>query len=287
MAKSMKFLKSKFFIICLCVAIILVMIPSAMSILGYTEVVRSIFKTIATPFEWCGSKAADAVNGFTSVFSEYDRLKAENEELRATIESMENEKYDAEVIKEQNEWLKEYLNLSTENPDFVLTDASIISRESGNYATVLTLNKGSVNGIKKNMPVITSGGVFGYVKEVGINWCKVVSIVETASSVGAYVGRSGVLGVVEGDQLLRNDGVCKMTYIEADSDIKVGDRIYTSGTGKIYPGGLLIGTVASIEADEYSRTLVATISPAVNFSDISSINNVMIIKGYDTEDTES
>ena len=86
--------------------------------------------------------------------------------------------------------------------------------------------------------------------------------------------------MVEGDQLLRADGLCKMTYIDASSDIKVGDKVKTGGNGNIYPAGLVIGTVVSIEADEYTRTLIAYIEPAVDFDDISKTSRVMIISGY-------
>jgi rod shape-determining protein MreC len=187
------------------------------------------------------------------------------------------------VITEENDWLKSYLKIKTDHPALLMTDATIISRQSGNYSTVLTLNRGKVHGIKRNMPVITADGVFGYVSEVSLDSCKVVSLVETASSLGAYTDRANVVGVVEGDSILRESGICKMTYIDASADIKVGDKVYTGGNGKIYPAGLLIGTVTSIEADEYTRTLKAYVEPAIDFSDISSTNRVMIITGYTTE----
>ena len=144
---------------------------------------------------------------------------------------------------------------------------------------MLTLNCGTVHGIKKEMPVITADGVFGYVSDVGLDWCKVVSIIETTSAVAVYTDRSGVIGTVVGSTELREKGMCVMSY-SAGADIKVGDRIYTSGTGSIYPGGLLLGTVETIRADEVTRTLVAEIRPSIDFTDISNITGVMIINGY-------
>lgn len=275
----MKLIRSKLFIICVIIAVALALTSSILAALGRSDILGSAVKTVALPFEWCGNKVAGAIDGFVSVFTDYDRLVEENEALREQIESMENEKADASVLREENEWLKEYLGLHAEHPELNLTSANIISRESGNYATVLTLNCGAVHGIKKEMSVITADGVFGYVSEVGLDWCKVVSIIETASKVGVYAERSGVIGTVEGSTELREDGMCVMTY-SAGSDIKIGDRVYTSGTGSIYPGGLLLGTVEEITADEATRTLVATIRPAVDFTDISKITSVMVINGY-------
>lgn len=277
----MKFLKSKFFLVCLAIVVVLALSTALLAALGITGPIRSVLKTVAVPFEWCGSRVADAVNGFCEVFADHDRLKAENEELRAQLESVENQQYENEVLREENEWLKGYLNIAGEHPEFLLTDARILSRESDNYSTVLSLDRGSVHGVELNMPVITEDGVFGYVQELGLDWCKVVSIVETATSVGAYVERSGVGGVVEGDADLRAGGVCRMTYIENTADLRIGDRVYTSGgSGSQYPAGLLIGEVIAIEADENTRTLTATIQPAVDFGALDSLRGVMIVCGY-------
>lgn len=74
-----------------------------------------------------------------------------------------------------------------------------------------------------------------------------------------------------------------MTYIEYTADIRVGDRVYTAGgVGSLYPSGLLIGEVVSIEADE-SRNLVAIIAPATDFSLRESETHMMILSGYAEE----
>lgn len=275
----MKFVKTKFFFVCIAVAVVLVMVPAVLTAFGQTDIVRSGLKTAAKPFEWCGSKLASAVDGFVSLFTDYGDLQAENEELRERIESLENERADNAVLEAENEWLKKFLDIKNKNPDFVLTDADIIAHEAGNYATVLTLNKGTVHGIKKNMPVISSDGVVGYVSETGLDWCKVMSITETASKVGVYTDRTGVIGTVEGSLELRAEGKCLMSY-DADADIKVGDRVYTSGTGSIYPDGLLVGRIISVEADEATRRLVAVVDPAVDFTSLEKLDGVMIVCGY-------
>ena len=275
----MKFVKTKFFAVALAVATVLVLVPAVLAAFGQTDIIRSGLKTVAKPFEWGAGKVADAVGGFVSVFTDYDEVQKENEELRAALDSIENEKAENEVLREENSWLKEFLDIKTSSPDFELMDASVISHEAGNYSTVLTLNKGTVHGVKKNMPVITSAGLLGYVSEAGLDWCKVVSIIESDSKAAVYTDRTGVIGTVEGDPKLRNEGKCLMSY-SADSDIKVGDRVYTSGTGSIYPDGLLVGSIASIEADESTRRLMAVVEPAVDLTALDSLGRVMIVRGY-------
>ena len=280
----MKLLKSKVFLICLAVAAALALISVVFAVLGWTGPVGSVLRTVAKPFEWCGARIADAMNGFVDTFTEYDRLKEENQALRDELNSDRLDREELEQLRRENQWLKDFLDLSSEHPDFRMESASVIAREADNYSTVLTLNRGTVHGIKVNMPVLTPDGVFGYVKEVGLDWCRVVSIVETESSVGAYTKRGGVLGVVEGDADLRDGGTCLMRYVESSADLRIGDAVYTSGgPGSIYPEGLLIGEVISIDADEGTRTLIAGIQPAVDFSSTDGLRDVMILCGYDTE----
>ncbi|MBQ8849584.1 MAG: rod shape-determining protein MreC [Clostridia bacterium] len=277
----MKFLKSKFFIITVSVVLLLALITGILSLVGFSGPVKLVLGTLAKPFSWVGTYFADAVNGFVEVFTDYDELKAENEALRAELDALKDASYNSEVLEKENEWLKEYINLATDHPSFELTDARIIGRTADNYSTVLTLDRGTVHGVKVNMAVITSDGVFGHVVEVGLDYCRVQSIVETASSVGVYALRSGATGIVEGDADLREGGNCRMTYIDSEADIRIGDRIYTSGgAGSAYPSGLYVGEVTSLDADESTRQLIATVTPAVDFTDVTDIEKIMIITGY-------
>ena len=71
-----------------------------------------------------------------------------------------------------------------------------------------------------------------------------------------------------------------MTYIDAEADIRVGDLVYTNGSGSMYPAGLLLGKIVAIEADEATRSLVAEIEPAVDFTAIDRIDRLVIVCGY-------
>ena len=222
---------------------------------------------------------SNAVNGFTEVFTEYDKLKAENQTLKDELALMREQEKDAEVLKEENAWLKEYINFATEHPGFELTGATVVARDTSSYSLTLTLNKGSVHGVKENMPVISEDGTFGHVTEVGLDWCRVVAITSPDVSVGVSAKRTGETGVVTGDSALSGDGKCNMTYINKDSQIRIGDEIYTSGgAGSAYPAGLYIGKVTSIEPADGSLT--AKIEPAVDFSEENSFKKLMIVTGY-------
>ena len=277
----MKFFKSKAFIISLVCAIVLTLIPTMLAAFGGLDLLRSFAGTIAKPFTIAGSKVAEAFNGFVDVFAEYDELKAENEQLKEELEAYKEKEYNEQLLREQNDWLKDYINFHASNPEFKLTDAKIVSREAGNYGTVITLNKGTAHSIKRNMPVITADGLLGYVSEVALDWCKVTTVIEAKNSIGVYSERQGLQGILTGSIELREEGLCKMTFIDSADGIQIGDKIYTSGGSKsIYPADLYIGSVSEVKIDEITGEAVATVTPKIDFTKLSEISDVMIICGY-------
>lgn len=274
----MKFLKSKAFIICLVCAIVLTLIPMLLAAFGGTDLLRSFAGTVAKPFNIAGSKVAEAFNGFVEVFADYDDLQKENESLRAELDAYKEKEYEEAILREQNDWLKDYINFHSTNPSAKLTDAKIISREAGNFGTVITLNKGSAHSIKKDMPVITADGLLGYVSEVALNWCKVTTVIEAKNSIGVYSERKGTQGILTGSVELREQGLCKMTFINGADGMQIGDKIFTSGGSQsIYPSNLYVGSVSELKIDPVTGEAVAIVTPKIDFTKLSDISDVMII----------
>ena len=273
----MRIFQNKFFIICLCIALVLTIVPSVFAIMGYRSLAKNIVGTVTMPVRWVATTIGNAFEGFGKYFG---NMKALNEENKALIDenaALKEQLAQAELLERENERLRDYLDMKNKYPSFAMEEGMVISHSSGNYITNFTLNRGTLHGIQTNMPVITKDGIVGYVVEVGLNWCMVSTLIETATSVGAYIPRSEVVGIVSGDYSMRHEGTCKISYIDAEADVQVGDAVYSSGTGSVYPADLKIGTVTAIEVDEYNRTLVATVTPTVDFS---TLKWVMVITGY-------
>ena len=273
----MRIFQNKFFLVCLCIALVLTIVPSVFAIMGYRSLAKNIVGTVTMPVRWVATTVGNAFEGFGKYFGTMRALNEENKALIDENEKLKEQLKDAELLEKENERLRDYLDMKNQYPSFALEEGMVISHSSGNYITNFTLNRGTLHGIKTNMPVITKEGIVGYVVEVGLNWCMVSTLIETATSVGAYIPRSEVVGIVSGDYSMRQQGTCKIGYIDASADVQVGDTVYSSGTGSVYPADLKIGTVTAIEVDEYNRTLVATVTPAVDFSELKW---VMVITGY-------
>ena len=273
----MRIFQNKFFIICLCIALVLTIVPSVFSIMGYRSLAKNIVGTVTMPVRWVATTIGNAFQGWGKYFAGMKALDEKNKALIDENAALREQLQNAELLEKENERLRDYLDMKNKYPSFKMEEGMVISHSSGNYITNFTLNRGTLHGIAPNMPVVTKDGIVGYVVEVGLNWCMVSTLIETATSVGAYIPRSEVVGIVSGDYSMRQEGTCKIGYIDAAADVQVGDAVYSSGTGSVYPADLKIGTVTSIEVDEYNRTLVATVTPAVDFS---SLKWVMVITGY-------
>ncbi|MDD6094477.1 MAG: rod shape-determining protein MreC [Clostridia bacterium] len=273
------FFKSRFFTVIVVITLIMVIVPSVFGVMGIGRYLRDGVNILLTPFQKLFTYVTDAADGFVSYFTEFDRIVEENEKLKEQNAQLRDKISAAEEAEQMNDWLFSYLELKREHTDYSFQDASVTGRESSNYMTVFTLDKGSSQGIAENMPVVTPDGIVGYVSEVGTDWCRAVTLLQSGGAAGAYVERSGEIGVVEGDYTLSRDGLCKMEYMAADADIKVGDRILSSGLGSVYPRGLVIGYVESVEPDAASRGLSVTVRPSADLTDISKL---MIITKYDS-----
>jgi len=273
----MKLFKNKFFIIVLSIAVFAIILTSTLSIMGKTGPLKNALNVIATPFRYVGASIGEAFDGFSRYFSSIEALEEENRALRDEVARLEGELADADAAKDENERLKDYLSVKDSYSSLEMLEGLIIGREGESHTTFFTLNRGTGDGVDLGMAVITQNGLVGSVCEVGYNWCRVRVLSEASASAGAYISRSGETGLIEGDISLKGTGRCYLSYLSAEADIEIGDLVYTSGEGSVYPRGLLIGRVAHIETNEFLRTKTAEVALAVDTEDIKY---VMIVTDY-------
>lgn len=276
----MKLFKNKFFISCLSIAVAISIVMSVFSLMGYRALVRNALGTVATPFRLVGGLFCGAVEGFEKYFRSINALDEKNQALEQENRDLKEQLERAEQLEQENERLRDYLGMKAAYPTLSLEEGTVIGREGENHLTVLTLNRGSVHGIAVNMAVITQDGIVGCVSEVGLTWCKVSTLLEDSRSVGVLAPRSGAAGILSGEYTYRENGTCKLTFLDNDAtsaDVRVGDSVETSGLGSVYPAGLKVGTVTEIKADAATRSMIATVALSVDLSDLSY---VMVVTGY-------
>ena len=273
-----QFFKNKFFYIMTVLALLLTIVPSVLYSMGLTFLFRDAVCVLLTPMQKVFNYATEAVDGFASYFYKFDELVEENIALRERIAELEKQNYDAAELEERSAWMSNFLEMKSQHTDFKMLSASVTGRENGNYSKILTIDVGTGAGVTKNMPVVTSEGIVGRITELGYNWAKVTTVVEAQTSVGAYIERTEDAGICEGQFDLAPDGMCRMSYLPAEAQIAVGDRVLSTGYGSVYPRGLVIGYVETVGINEFTRSPDVTVKCAVDFSELTQ---VMIITDYE------
>jgi rod shape-determining protein MreC len=261
----MKIFKNKFFIITLSIALFITILTSTLSLMGQTDPIKNALNTLTLPLRYAGNKISEGIEGFKRYFDSLEELHKENESLREEINSLRGELADKNATKEENERLRDYLAMKEKYRDFKLNEALIIGREGEDHATFFTLNKGKNDGIEVGMAVMVKEGLVGSICDAGPDWSRVRVINEASASAGAYVQRRGEIGVLCGDIAYKDTGLCTLKYLKENADVEEGDLIFTSGEGSVYPSGIYVGKVTSVNSDGFSRSKTATVECAVDF----------------------
>jgi len=243
----------------------------------------NLAQTITSPFRAAYTATAGWLMDKQNYYEDTSALKAENQALKKRIAEMEAEVRQAQNDSQENERLRSLMNLREQRRDLSDLEAATITEHStSNWTSYLTLNRGTEHGVEKNDCVITETGyLVGVVSEVGSNWCTVLNIVDTDTSMGAQVFRTDDIGVAEGDFSLMSRSRLRLDYLPAGTQLLNGDLVVTSGLGGYYPSGLVIGMVEEVQTDDSGATSYAVLRPSVEFDDLTQ---VFIIKSFDIVD---
>lgn len=145
--------------------------------------------------------------------------------------------------------------------------ATVIGRDATQWARVVFINKGTQDGIKENLAVVTDSGVVGHVIQAGLNTSKVMLIVDGRSAVDTLFSHDRISGVVVGTGM----EFCEMKYVPITAEVHVGDQILSSGLGGVYPKGLVVGTVISITKATQGLFQEITIAPSADFGRLEEV----------------
>ena len=263
-------------IICIFAVVLGVVIYAAVSG-GFSTVPETVISTITKPFVIASNAVSQWVEDTIDKFTNADRYKTENEELRNKLNEQYKQIIDLENVKNENDQLKQILKIKEENADFEFSPpCNIISRNTNDAYAGFTIDRGSDDGISLYDPVMTSNGLIGMVCEIAPNYAKVATILSDEINVGVMTFDSKVTGILDNDIKNANEGNCLISYITKDSDIKDGE-IVKSVAGVVFPGNLLVGTVSKVYDDENGLSVHAVIKPAV---DVRTVTDCVVITSF-------
>ena len=212
------------------------------------------------------------MSDLTLNFETLKEVRKKNKKLQAELDELTLKNNLLQQEKHELERLRELYALDTTYSDYKKVGAHVTSNDSGNWFNSFIIDKGSNDGIKKDMNVIAGTGLVGIVTEVGPNWARVRSIIDDASNVSGIILSTSDTCIVNGDLTLMNDGKIRFEKLpNNDSKIEVGEKIFTSHISDKYVQGILIGYVSEINVDSNNLTRSGYITPAVDFRHLQEV----------------
>lgn len=229
---------------------------------------------VLSPFQQATAWVANEIHYATSAVWEVATLYEQNKMLRNEVEQLRGINLQANEALAENERLRKMIGYQQAACQFDLVAARVIGRESDTWSRMIVIDRGTMNGIANDMPVVTPQGLVGRVVEAGLNSSKVQLILDPRSSVGTIVQRaeSRVTGIVQGD--MDNPTMPQMVNIPKNADVVEGDVIVTSGFGGVYPKGIIVGLVSSLKNDDGGLLKIGVLEAAVDFQ---KLEDVMVI----------
>lgn len=217
------------------------------------------------------------IGGSFSAVRELAQLRKEYEVLTKQLADFEQMRRSNAEIKKENERLKEQLGFSTslEEKNY---PARIISRDSDNLYAAITIDKGSLVGIKKNMPVIAyqsgNSGLVGKVIQVGAFTSQVMPVYNLNCTVSCRIQNTRDIGLVSGNG--NQDEPLKMSYVRKRvlEELHYGDVVVTSGENNNYMKDIAVGTISKISVIDYNSLLDIELTPIIDFS---RLENVVVV----------
>jgi rod shape-determining protein MreC len=231
------------------------------------------------PIQGAIAGAADDVAGIVGAITEIDQLRTDNTALRDEAERLTNENVRLQAVKQENDQLTALLQLQS-GFDHKTVATRVIGRETLDTSKIVTLDKGTGDGLAMGDVVIVQGGaVAGRITDIGPNFAKVTLISDASSTVVGQLATSGKTGEIGGEA----GGVLIMKNIDSSVPVSLGEEVFTAGleqTGGIrspYPKGLVVGSVVDVQRDANDVVQTAFIAPA---ADLDTFEMALVITDY-------
>ena len=245
-----------------------------------SDPMANLVGVVTSPFRGAGAGVADWFERSFGRKYQTEQLEAEVERLRQELVKMEANAREGEQAIEENKNLRALLGLREKRRDLSdLESAYITAHTLSNWESSFTISKGTQHGVEMNQCVIDAyGNLVGFISDAGLNWATVTTLVDTNLDMGGMVARTDVAAILEGDFSLMEQGRLKLSYLPQGTELLAGDEVVTSGKGGIYPSGIVVGTVESIQNDPSGMTRYAVVVPK---TDLGSLKQVFVIKSFD------
>ena len=234
------------------------------------RVVRSWTQTAADFVQSPVTNVTASVSNYFTNIANLRSAQSDNDLLKQRVQELEVEVKQKEDLASENTRLKSLLQLKETSKYKVLT-ARIIGRDPSVWFDSSIVNRGLLDGVAINMPVVDDGGLVGRVTAVGPLTCQIDLITRNKSGLGAVIGQIGesnALGVVMGTS---KSGLLERRYVQGWVAVQVGQSVFTTGQDGIYPPGLKVGEIVSVVTGSATTPHQIQIQPASRLNSMQEV----------------
>ena len=239
------------------------------------EPVGAVLMWVIRPLQIAAQGTTNWLIGWQENYLTLSSYKAENERLRKRIQALEVERQGLLEAEATNRKLQQLLDFRMQLPGKPIT-ASIIANSASSWFQGCILDKGTADGVHKNMAVVTPLGILGKVVSATTHSAKVILLTDANSGIDVMVQRTRSRGIVSGSL----DSGTVLKYMKRSEDVQVGDRLITPGVDGIFPKGLLAGTVTKVNKQSLGLFQSIEVLPAVP---LTRIEEVLVVGGAETD----
>ena len=230
--------------------------------------IGSLFSRVQIAF----ANATNSVRHFTQRWRDYDRLEADYEVMALENQQLQLQLNSAREAVLENERLKTELDARSRYDALDPIYAKVIARDPGQWFETFSINRGTTDGVASGRAVVNGDGLVGRVYEAGMNYAKVICIIDTRSAVACMVQNTRDNGIMRGEVTSDSSAAqCYVYYLPSLNSIVPGDAVITSGTDSLFPKGLHIGSVTAVSMDAGSEGSYAVVTPAVDFRHLEEV----------------
>lgn len=228
---------------------------------------------VFAPMQQGLSTAGGAISHGMEEQAQKKALVARNKKLEARVTELESRLTNTQLKENELDRLQQLLDLSKDYDKYSTTGARVIAKGTSNWFSTFTINKGSADGIKRDMNVIADNGLVGVVVSTGRHYSNVRSIIDDESNVSAQIADTEDQLIVSGSlEHIQQSGMITFSGLRDDKDqVKSGDAVVTSNISSKYLPGILIGYVGDIDKDSGNLTSSGTITPVADFMHLSEV----------------
>ena len=242
----------------------------------FAEKVEGPFRGVADitviPMQKGISQIGTWIGDVSENFETLKQLKKENKKLQKQVDQLTTENSNLQEEKYELDRLQDLYKLDQTYAEYPKVGARVIGKDSGNWFSTFTIDKGSNDGIKVDQNVLAGSGLVGIVTQTGPTWATVRAIIDDSSNVSGMALSTSDKCIVRGDLSLIGEGKIRFEQMENnDHDVEVGEQIVTSHISDKYLQGLLIGYVSEINVDANNLTRSGYITPVVDFKNLQEV----------------